>query len=282
MPGVMIVKDLLREQTTRLQEITEDLAPLEARLLLCQVLQCQREDLILKPDRQVSPEMQATYMAFIERRLAGEPIAKILGEKEFWGMPFKVTTETLDPRPDSETLIEAVLERGVGSKRILDLGTGSGCLLLSFLSELKDALGLGVDVSPAALKIAKANACNLELEQRAQFVLSDWGDNVNGEFDIIISNPPYISLADYNELAPSVRNYDPRLALLGGEDGLDCYRKIAPVIHKHLAHNGFFAIEFGIDQERPVENILEENKLRALEFRKDLAGTIRCIIGERR
>lgn len=276
----MLIKHLLHQQTARLQLTSGDLASLEARLLLCYVLKCRREDLILNADQEINPAQQDAYLKLTSRRIEGEPLAKIIGLKEFWGLPFKVTSDTLDPRPDSETLIEGILEK-IKPQHILDLGTGTGCLLLSLLRENPGATGVGVDISPLALAVAQENAINLSLANRAKFVLSDWGVHIEGEFDLIVSNPPYISQADYEKLDRSVRDYDPVLALLAGKDGLDCYRKIAPVIHKHLAYNGFFAIEIGIGQERLIEKILSDNNLRALEFRKDLAGIVRCIIGDR-
>jgi release factor glutamine methyltransferase len=284
MPSLQL-RELLRQQSMLLRTVSGDLAALEARLLLCKVLDCTRADLISNPDRLVSSDQQTQYEALIARRLQREPIAKICGEKEFWGLPFKVTTDTLDPRPDTETLIEAVLGQVKGGKsaaRMLDLGTGSGCILLTLLHELRDSEGVGVDFSDAALAVAQENAVRLQLGDRASFTQSDWGDKVEGLFDIIVTNPPYITDDDYEGLSADVHDYDPKLALVGGPDGLDCYRKIAPVIHKHLAPNGFFAMEMGINQERPLEQIITEHDLDVLEIRKDLAGIIRCIIGQRR
>jgi release factor glutamine methyltransferase len=280
----LTIKQILIANIPLLRSYSGDLAVLEARVLLCHVLACTRSDLISEPDRKVSSDQQAQFKDMIERRSRGEPIAKIIGEKEFWGLPFKVTADTLDPRPDTETLIEAVLEyvdKGSASSNILDLGTGTGCILLTLLHELKNSKGVGVDISPAALQVAQENAKRLGLENQATFIQSDWGEKVEGLFDLIVSNPPYITEADFENLAPDVRNFDPKLALNGGVDGLDCYRKIAPIIDKYLAKNGFFAIEFGINQERQVERILRENNLTVLEIRKDLAGIFRTILGRR-
>jgi release factor glutamine methyltransferase len=279
------IKEILRQHTLLLHPLSGDLAPLEARVLLCDVLLCTRADLISHRDRVVSFELQAEYEAMIERRLTGEPVSKILGVKEFWGIPFKVTKDTLDPRPDTETLIEGVLgqvHQGRPSARILDLGTGTGCLLLTLLHELTDSSGVGVDISPDALIVAQENAKRLNLEDRSAFLRSDWGDTLTGLFDIIVSNPPYITEDECQNLSPQVRDFDPPVALNGGIDGLDCYRKIGPLLHKHLALDGFFAMEIGINQECHVEQILNENNLVVLEFRKDLAGIIRCIIGQTR
>ncbi len=264
-----------------LQVLSGDLAILESRVLLCFVLKCTRADLIVDPNRTLSPEQEKHYRDLIQLRLQGQPIAKIIGEKEFWGLPFKVTKDTLDPRPDTEILIETVLESVDKSKsnRILDLGTGTGCVLLSLLHELKKSFGVGVDLSQEALNVAEENACNLCLNDRAVFLQSNWGEKLEGKFDIIVSNPPYITQADYDVLSAQVRDYDPKLALVGGEDGLECYKKIAPIIDKHLEPNGFFAIEFGINQESMVSQILNENNLHVLEIRKDLAGILRCIKG---
>lgn len=278
------IRTILREQSLLLQPLYGDLAVLESRILLCEILNCTRSDLILNAEWLISEDEQAHYKELISRRLQGEPIAKIRGRKEFWGLSFKVTTDTLDPRPDTETLIEAVLdyvENGQKSSRILDLGAGTGCLLLTLLHELKTSAGVAVDISEKALSVAKMNAAELGLENRAEFILSDWGEKIDGHFDIIVSNPPYITEAEYEDLSVEVRNFDPYLALVSGSDGLECYRKIAPLIDKHLELNGFFAIEIGINQENAVASILKENNLVVLEIRKDLAGILRTIIGRR-
>lgn len=280
----LTVKEYLYKASKDLDSIAGDLAPLEARLLLCHILDCDRAFLIGHPDHLLSEQQAQAYDDLVARRLLGEPIAKIVGYKEFWGLKFHVTKDTLDPRPDSETLIEGLLERVDAShvNRVLDLGSGTGCLMLSLLYEWPLARGVGVDISIDAIRIAEGNAFNLSLDHRVEFMHSDWGERVHGVFDVIVSNPPYISDVDYLSLSRSVRDFDPKLALVAGEDGLDAYRKIAPVIYKHLASQGLFAIEFGVDQENPVAEILTGNNLEPLEFRKDLAGIIRCIIGRRR
>lgn len=278
------VKDVLKETSLLLKEISGDLSVLESRLLLCQTLNCRRADLIATPEKVLSSEQIAAYNAFIQRRLKGEPIAKICGIKEFWGIEFIVSKDTLDPRPDTEILVEAILDYVQPKQEtysILDLGTGSGCIILSVLRELTKAQGLGIDISPLALEIAEENSKALDLDDRARFLLSDWGQNLIGEFDIIASNPPYITEDDYLKLSNQVRDFEPKLALTGGNDGLECYKKIATVIDKHLACNGFFAIEIGEGQEEQVSQILNENNLSVLEIRKDLAGILRCIIGRR-
>lgn len=260
------------------------MAVLEARLLLCYVLGCTRSDLISHPERQVSLEQEQAFKDCIKRRLQGEPVSKICGEREFWGLTFKVTPHTLDPRPDTETLVEAVLAQADRGRKlnILDLGTGTGCILLSLLYELPQAHGTAVDVSPLALQVAQGNAQALHLQERTRFILSDWAQDIEGVYDIIVSNPPYITEDEYRDLDRNVKDFDPKSALVSGPDGLECYRKIAPAIHKHLAKNGFFAIEVGVNQEEDVRRILIENNLTVLEIRKDLAGILRCITGCRR
>lgn len=276
-----IIKDLLREQAQLLKNKSADLAVLESRLLMGYVLNCTRADLILRADDAVSLDQAELFKACVARRLQGEPISKICQHKEFWGMSFIVTLETLDPRPDTETIVEAILERTELDQglSVLDLGTGTGCILLSILSERLQAIGVGVDISVAALDVAIQNANALGLSQRAKFIQSSWAENVDGFYDIIVSNPPYIREDEYENLSPDVKNYDPKIALVSGSDGLECYRKIAPAIYKHLAQNGFFAIEVGVDQEKDVACILKENNLAVLDIRKDLAGIFRCIVG---
>ena len=212
-----------------------------------------------------------------------EPLAYILGSREFWSLPIRVTADTLVPRPETETLVEAALawveERRVGEAetRILDLGTGSGCLLLAMLSELPRAWGMGVDLSASALAVARDNADTLELAHRACFAVGDWGSALGGEFDLVITNPPYIVDAELPALAPEIVRFEPRLALAGGADGLAAYREIAPQLRRLLAPGGAAFLEVGAGQAPPVAAMLTANGLQGVDIKTDLAGVGRCL-----
>lgn len=279
----MTVQEIIRSSATKLRDIAGDLAIKEAQVLVGHVFNISRGDMITRPNMALGGEKTSQLSDLIKRRQQGESIAKITGYKEFWSLSFKVTKDTLDPRPDTEVLIEAVLEYSkdrTKAYRILDLGTGTGCLVLSLLHEIENSQGVAVDISSAALKVMEENAKNLGLDNRAQLVQSDWGAKVEGVFDIIVSNPPYISEIEYTNLDFTVRLSDPKQALVSGQSGYEAYEQIAPFIQKHLARGGFFAIEIGINQEERVLNILEEHNLIILEIRKDLSGIPRCIVGQ--
>jgi release factor glutamine methyltransferase len=219
----------------------------------------------------------------VSRREDREPVALILGHSEFWSLDFAVTEDVLIPRPDSETLVEAALaftSIQVRKISVLDLGTGSGCLLLALLSELPNAKGLGIDISPAALDVAKGNARHLGMEDRACFQVSDWDANVDGLFNLVISNPPYIANGDYFSLEKEITDFEPKLALMGGSDGLACYRSLSPAIVRKLAPGGCSLIEIGENQAETVESILFKAGLRVCAVHQDLAGYPRVIEAE--
>lgn len=251
----------------------------DARLLLARVLGVRPDYLIAHPERVVSHHKIECFYHSIERRLQHEPVSRILGSREFWSLPFKVSLATLDPRPDSETLIDAVLRdypnRHV-SLKILDLGTGSGCLLLTLLKAYPHAYGVGVDISLEALLTARENAVNLRVHDRIDFVQGYWGKGLKGTFDLLVSNPPYISTSEINSLDPEVKLYDPFHALDGGEDGLDCYRTLASQFSV-LGHKktGIY-LEIGQGQENDVERIMKEAGYVCSSWHRDLAGIKRC------
>jgi release factor glutamine methyltransferase len=228
----------------------------------------------------MSEAEEKTLAAFEARRLGGEPVSRILGQREFWGLPFRVTPDTLDPRADSETLIETALGL-LGDRKspaILDLGTGTGCLLIALLHERADARGLGVDLSQAALDVARANAEANGVAGRASFRHGAWAEGIAERFDLVISNPPYIPGADISELEIEVREHDPRLALDGGADGLDAYRAIAASLHGLLAPSGHAVIELGQGQERAVRAIFESVGLDVPSVVSDLASVPRALV----
>ncbi|MCW5699195.1 MAG: peptide chain release factor N(5)-glutamine methyltransferase [Rhodospirillales bacterium] len=253
---------------------------LEARLLIGHGLERSVEAILAYPEHPIDRDTRATCDSLVQRRLGREPIAHILGFREFWSLPFRVTADTLVPRPETETLVEAVLERfsdKTSSLRVLDLGTGSGCLLLSILHELSSAWGLGIDRSRAALKVAQTNAISLGLADRVAFVQGDWAQGVVGMFDVIVANPPYVVDGDIESLEPEVSRFEPRLALAGGVDGLDAYRACAPHASRLLAPGGIAVFEIGADQARSVCGILRDHGLQVLEIKNDLSQIPRCL-----
>ncbi len=253
-------------------------------LLLAEATGLAPDRVRIETDTVLAPEAEARFAALLARRAARQPIAQILGRREFWSLTFRVTPDVLDPRPDSETLVTAVLERVADRKanlRLLDFGTGSGCLLLSLLHELPEAQGLGIDQSEAALAVARGNAASLGLEARATFQLGDWGSGLAGTFDIVISNPPYIESGTIAALAPEVARHEPLSALDGGADGLEAYRRLIPDAARLLAPDGLVALEIGQGQEAAVAALLERAGFGAVAMAADLGGTIRVLLGRK-
>ncbi|HEX5078622.1 MAG TPA: peptide chain release factor N(5)-glutamine methyltransferase [Geminicoccaceae bacterium] len=253
----------------------------EAWLLLSAVTGRSRVELIAGAPVALSPEEEERLDALAARRLAREPMAYILGEREFWSLPFRVSPAVLVPRPESESVVEAALESVHGRTtplRILDLGTGSGCLLLALLSELPNATGLGVDRSAAALAVARGNAGRLGLAARAAFGEGHWGQGLAGPYDLVVSNPPYVARADAATLPPEVRAFEPEEALFAGADGLDAYRALAPDCARLLAEHGVACLEIGQGQAAAVEAVMRRHGLRLVGSRPDLAGIERCLI----
>jgi release factor glutamine methyltransferase len=252
----------------------------EAWLLLSAATGCSRATLIAGAVDCLSSAEEERLAALAARRLRREPMAYILGAREFWSLSFRVGPAVLVPRPESETVVEAALaeiaDRGA-PLRILDLGTGSGCLLLALLSELPHASGLGIDRSAEALAIAGANAEQLGLAERAAFRKSDWGHGLAGPFDVIVCNPPYVALADAAGLAPEVRAFEPKEALFAGADGLAAYHALAPDCARLLAEDGVACLEIGQGQGAAVAAIASRHGLRLVASRPDLAGIERCL-----
>lgn len=261
-------------------------AALDGRLLLCHASGLTHESLIARNREALPPEAQALFEGYVARRLQGEPVSRIKGNKEFYGRCFEVDAHTLDPRPDTETLIEAALavvaEKGWQDRPLglLDLGTGSGCILLTLLAELPLTEGVGADISEGALLRAAENASRLGLADRVQFIASDWFEGVSGKFDLILSNPPYIASAEIAGLAREVAGFDPMLALDGGVDGLDAYRRIAQNMPQALNDGGQIVIEIGPTQAKEVADIFRAAGLSVGEncIRFDLAGRARCVL----
>ncbi|MBY0272992.1 MAG: peptide chain release factor N(5)-glutamine methyltransferase [Alphaproteobacteria bacterium] len=221
---------------------------------------------------------------WLTRRLEREPLSRIKGMREFWSLAFQLNEHTLDPRPESELIVEAVL-KWIGPRtnepwRILDLGTGSGCLLISLLHELKNASGVGVDIEEKALSMAQNNAELNDVLPRAHFQISNWGEGIREKFDIIVSNPPYIPLQEKEALEKAVLTYDPPQALFGGEDGLDCYALLAKAIPFRLASGGLVVLEIGMGQSGSVTSLFQEQGFQCLFILKDLQGIERTVAFE--
>jgi len=278
-----------RVLTTRFAAEGIDSAALDARLLAGAALQLDLTSLIAQGTRQLTREEADRLDAFALRRIAGEPVARILGIREFWGLPLTLSADTLVPRPDTETIVEAALETlraeggGDDALRIADLGTGTGAILLALLTELPNATGIGTDLSAAAIETATANARHLGLAPRADFIVSDYASGLSGAFDLIVSNPPYIRSADIAVLAVEVRDHDPHLALDGGPDGLDAYRRIAPQAAELLSPGGLLVLEIGQGQDEDVARLVAAAGLTAAgAVRTDLAGIGRAVMGRKK
>ncbi len=244
----------------------------EARLILAAAHGVDAAGLLLRDDVD-----EALFEPLLRRREAREPLAYILGRREFWGLDFAVSSATLIPRPDSETLVEAVLELGGDIRRVLDLGTGTGCLLLAVLQEHHGAFGVGVDVSAAAAALAARNAAALGMAGRAAFFAGDWAAALNGKFDLVLSNPPYIPAADIAGLMPEVAQYEPLSALVGGPEGLEAYRRIIAALPDLLTKDGKAVLELGVGQAPYVSDIAREAGF-SCATRRDLGGHERAAI----
>lgn len=272
----MRVGEAIREATQRLSA-TSDTARLDAELLMAHALGVSRSGLLLRHMRDAVPE---GFQALVERRAAHEPVAHITGSQEFYGRDFVVGPQVLIPRGDSETLIDTALEVAPRAERVLDLGTGSGALLITALLELESASGIGIDASEAALEVARNNAQTLGLiGAQARFRLRDWNEegwaDGLGTFDLILANPPYVE--DAADLDPDVREYEPAGALFAGKEGLDDYRVLVPQLGKLLVPGGIAIVEIGHTQAEPVGKIAQSSEF-AVEIRPDLANRPRCAV----
>ena len=270
------VERALRHGAATLRDAGIDSPAREARLLLSHALAQPAEALLRTPSACIDP---SRFEALLVRRAAHEPMALILGRQGFWSMEFLVSPATLIPRPDSEAIVEAALALPP-PRQVLDLGTGTGCLLLSVLHERPDAFGVGVDLAPGAARLARTNAENLGLGSRAAFLCGDWAASLNGRFDLVVSNPPYIEASTIQTLMPEVWRYEPRRALDGGADGLDAYREILLALPALLATDGGAVLELGIGQGPDVAALARSVGFTT-RFHPDLAGIERAIVLQR-
>ena len=282
-PG-LTVEQARRTLGAALRAAGLDTPELDARILVGHALGLDHTGLAVVAARPLAAAETAGIAALAARRLAGEPVARIVGRREFWGLPLIVTPAVLVPRPETETVVElalALIDRPgprARALRIADLATGSGAILLALLSELPNAHGIGTDIEAGALAVARANAELLGLQNRAHFVASDYGSALRGPFDLVVSNPPYVATSEIARLAPEVREHDPRRALDGGADGLAAYRTIAADAAR-LA--GPLVVEIGAGQQRDVEFLFAREGLAIAEARHDLSGIVRATSARR-
>ena len=255
---------------------------IDARLLVEAAADAARIDILTDPHRPLTPDQEARLLDYLARRERREPVSHILGRRGFWKIMLQVTPDVLTPRPDTETIVDLAL-KDFGERQafnVLDLGVGSGAILLAILAERPLAKGLGVDVSEEALAVARENAANLGLADRCALLRGDWCAGLaDASFDLVVSNPPYIASQVIETLEPEVRDHEPRLALDGGPDGLDAYRRLAPEILRALRPGGRFAVEIGYDQRAAVEALFREAGARDIRTVKDLADHDRVVAG---
>lgn len=254
----------------------------DARRLVCAAFDITHIEMVLRPDKEGEPAELARLEAFATRRLLREPVTRILGTRGFWSLDFTVRPQVLDPRPDTEVVVEACLD-ALGSRRgdrfsILDLGTGSGAIIAALLSECPLARGIAVDLSSEATAAAKHNLAALALSDRVVVLQQSWLEPLPGPFDLVVSNPPYIETGVIGDLDPEVREFDPMLALDGGLDGLDAYRAIAERIRSWLSRDGILVVEIGATQAGAVKTIFENAGARLLALRQDYAGQNRAMV----
>ena len=279
---IVSVAGARRALATAFREAGLDTPELDARILVGHALGLDQTALTAQSGRTIRSEEAERIRTFAARRIGREPVARIVGTKEFWSLPFVITPAVLVPRPETETLVEAALV-AVDAKpgrrlRIADLGTGSGALLLALLHELRGADGVATDVSPAALDLARENSERLGLSKRAAFVACDFGAALGGGFDLVVSNPPYVAEREWPRLAPEVRNYDPKLALVGGVDGFAGYRRIAADARRLTARGAHIIVELGAGMADPVAAVFAAAGLVIRAARPDLNGVPRALI----
>ena len=283
----MTIHNILYESTKALEAADIPTARLDAEVLLSFCLGCERLEFYKNPDKQISETQLATYRNLIARRLQWEPVAYITGRKEFWTFVLEVNNSVLIPRPDTEIIVEEALDicRNFTSPdmRILDIGTGSGAIALALASEIDGAKVMATDISSTALALAQKNAAALGMKERIDFRQGNLFEPVNGLYDIIASNPPYIAASDYEELPAAVKDFEPREALLAGESGLEFYEKLIPSAAAYLKKNGWLLLEIGAKQEEGIRRILTASGFYdGIDLRRDYAGLARVIKARRK
>lgn len=276
----MKILELFNNSVKLLDSVGIKTSKLDVKILLAHLLNIDSKELILHFNKNVKQEFIDNFNKLLSRRINREPIANILNKKLFWDYSFFVDQNVLTPRNDSETLIEAVLSHYKNKNqelKILDLGTGSGCLILTLLKIYKNANGIGIDINEKSLQIAKKNAKLLEIDNRISFIKNNWNDNIDDKFDIIISNPPYIPTDEIDILEPEVNKFNPLLALDGGNDGLDCYKYLSKSLQKNIKNSTKIFLEIGKGQENDIDYIFSANNYKLLNMYKDLSGVNRVL-----
>ncbi len=275
----MILEKVVTQASNLLKKNNIDSHQLDAEVILSDIMGVSREFLILNNEKIINKNTLKKYNFAIERRVKREPVAYIVGKKEFWSENFLVNKNTLVPRPETELMIYKVLKFFKNRKiNILDIGTGSGCLLLSMLKNLNFSRGVGIDISSKAIEVALINAKNLNLSNRVHFKICDIKNYNIGKYDLIISNPPYIPSKDIKNLSKDITNHEPKSALDGGIDGLDLIKKVIYKSNYLLKRNGLLVIEIGFNQYRKISSILKRNKFREISKEFDYNNNVRCII----
>lgn len=281
MTGPWTIKKILDWTQDYFYKKEIDSARLDAELLLSHVLQIKRLDLYLQFDRVLAPKELSAYKALIQRRVEHEPVATILGEKEFWSLTFKVTRDVLIPRPDTEVLVEQVLKKIGGAVHGFEIGIGSGAIAIALLKEVSFLQMEAVEISKAAVLLSQENARTHGVEDRLKIMVKDFLNDFScvRKFDFIVSNPPYVSEEDFVKLPQTIKNFEPRLALVAADKGLAFYKVIAQKSHEWLKENGFVAVEIGETQGEAVKNIFLKNNLQDIKIIKDYVGLDRVVIG---
>ncbi len=275
----MILKEIQRKLCNNFSTIGIETPELDARIILKEVLSLDDKDLILKESLDIPEEMIEKIITIESRRLNGEPISKIFKKRDFYNSTFVISNDVLDPRPETELIVE-IANNYINKnevKNILDLGTGSGCILLSILKENRMINGLGIDLSKEAISIAKQNSKKLNLETQSNFLVSNWMSSVNYKYDLVVSNPPYIASEDIKKLSKSVKIYDPILSLDGGDDGLNSYRLIASDLKRIISMNALIIIEIGYNQSLQVIDIFKKNDFKLIKKYNDINGLDRVL-----
>ncbi len=275
----MILKEIQRKLCNNFSTIGIETPELDARIILKEVLSLDDKDLILKESLDIPEEMIEKIITIESRRLNGEPISKIFKKRDFYNSTFIISNDVLDPRPETELIVE-IANNYINKnevKNILDLGTGSGCILLSILKENRMINGLGIDLSKEAISIAKQNSKKLNLETQSNFLVSNWMSSVNYKYDLVVSNPPYIASEDIKKLSKSVKIYDPILSLDGGDDGLNSYRLIASDLKRIISMNALIIIEIGYNQSLQVIDIFKKNDFKLIKKYNDINGLDRVL-----
>lgn len=282
--GARTLAEALASAAGRLADAGVDQPLSDARLVVQLALGIDRTEVLVGRSRRLTDAEQSAIDDMVAHRAAGVPVSRLAGRREFWSLDFELSPETLDPRPESETVVATALslcDRREAPLRVLDLGIGTGCLLLALLSELPRAFGIGIDRSEGAARTARRNALRLGLSDRTAIAVGDWADALSGRFDLIVSNPPYIVGHEIDRLAPEVARYDPRLALDGGRDGLDGVRAVIPAINRLLAPGGCAVLEIGREQSddviRLLTNLPAGRPFGVIRSHRDLAGNVRCV-----